>query len=114
MREADVASLAKKYPQIPADYVDYLREIGWGPIGNSTYVIYQGPINADNIYDGETAKELSHILFFGDNFSGYCGGFDTRRGWAVVEVQPTDVSCLDSGKSFEDFIKAVHRRQGAN
>lgn len=114
MREAEVASLAKKYPQIPADYVDYLREVGWGPIGNSTYVIYQTLMNADAIYDPEPAKELSHILFFGDNFSGTCGGFDTRRGCAVVEINPADMSCVDAGTSFEDFIKAIHRRLGGH
>src|SRR5262245_30923669 len=114
MREAEVAALAKKYPQIPADYVDYLREVGWGPIGNSTYVIYQTLMNADAIYDDEPAKELSHILFFGDNFAGYCGGFDTRRGCAVVEINPADMSCVDAGKSFEDFVKALHRRLGGH
>ena len=114
MREAEVACLAQKYPQIPADYIHYLREVGWGPIGNSTYVIYQGLMNADAIYDAKDAKELSHILFFGDDFSGYCGGFDTRRHFALVEVQPTDMSCLDTGKSFEDFIKEIFRRPGAH
>jgi len=114
MRESELASLIQKYPQIPADYVDYLREIGWGPIGSSTYVIYRGLMTADDIYDDETAKELSHILFFGDDFSGYCAGFDTRRDCAVVEIEPTDMSCLDSGKSFEEFIKEIFRRQGGH
>ena len=114
MREPELMSLIQKYPQIPADYVDYLREIGWGPIGSSAYVIYRGLMNAGDIYDGETVKELNHILFFGDNFSGYCGGFDTRRGCAVVEIEPTDMSCVDAGKSFENFVKAIYRRLGGH
>ena len=40
LQEAEVVSLKVRYPQLPADYVDYMQQIGWGGIGNSFYMIY--------------------------------------------------------------------------
>jgi len=114
LQEAEVVSLKAKYPQLPADYVDYLQQIGWGGIGNSFYMIYSGLIEASEIYGAEASKDLGSILFFGDNFSGYCAGFDTRRGYAVIEIDPVDWRRIEAGGSFEEFIKSVFRRCIAN
>ena len=108
--EAEVVSLKTKYPQLPADYVDYLQQIGWGGIGNSFYMIYSGLMEADEIYGADASNDLGNVLFFGDDFSGYCAGFDTARGYAVVEIEPIDRRCIDAGGSFEEFIKSVFRR----
>jgi len=110
LQEAEVVSLKVRYPQLPADYVDYLQQIGWGGIGNSFYMIYSGLMEADEIYGAEVSKDLSNIIFFGDDFSGYCAGFDMGSGFAVVEIDPIDRRRIDAGRSFEEFIKSVFRQ----
>lgn len=112
--ESEINSLKTKYPRIPEDYLDYLREVGWGDFGDGTYMIYSGPLSSDEIYDPETAADLSHILFFGDNFGGDCAGFDTENDWAVVEVDHTDMSSSEESQTFEEFIQdRVRARYGA-
>jgi len=110
LQEAEVVSLKVRYPQLPADYVDYMQQIGWGGIGNSFYMIYSGLMEADEIYGAEVSKDLSNTIFFGDDFSGYCAGFDTGRGFAVVEIDPIVWRRIETGGSFEEFIKSVFRR----
>jgi len=110
LQEAEVVSLKVRYPQLPADYVDYMQQIGWGGIGNSFYMIYSGLMEADEIYGAEVSKDLSNIIFFGDDFSGYCAGFDMGSGFAVVEIDPIDRRRIDAGRSFEEFIKSVFRQ----
>ena len=67
-------------------------------------------MEADEIYGAEVSKDLSNTIFFGDDFSGYCAGFDTGHGYAVVEIEPIDRRRIDAGGSFEEFIKSVFRR----
>ena len=110
LQEAEVVSLKVRYPQLPADYVDYMQQIGWGGIGNSFYMIYSGLMEADEIYGAEVSKDLSNTIFFGDDFSGYCAGFDMGSGFAVVEIDPIDRRRIDAGRSFEEFIKSVFRQ----
>ena len=102
--EAEVISLRTEYPSVQADYLDYLREIGHGDLGDGSYMIYGGLLRSDEIYDPETAHDLRSILFFGDDFRGQCAGFDTSQNWVVVEVESTDLSWSEMSKSFEEFI----------
>ena len=106
LNQSEVAFFKETYPHCPDDYLDYLHEIGWGMIGDGSYMIYEGLLTSDEIYDPLTANDLSHILFFGDDFQGYCAGFDTRAAWQVVEVVPTDMSVDKIGERFEAFIRS--------
>ena len=36
----------------PAEYLAVLRELGWGEIGRSTFMLYEGPVRADEILPG--------------------------------------------------------------
>lgn len=87
---------------IPQDYIEFLRDIGYGDIGDGYYMIYSGLIKSDDIFDEETAEELKDILFFGDDFNGYCTGFLTTKNWKLVEVNG---SINELEVSFESFIK---------
>jgi hypothetical protein len=105
LNQSEMTSFKEECPQCPDDYLDYLHEVGWGMIGDSSYMIYQGLLSSDEIYDPVTASDLSHILFFGDDLMGYCAGFDTSKSWNVVEVQPVDMSAEEVGQTFEEFIR---------
>tara|TARA_B100000745_G_C20007236_1_gene342051 strand:+ start:40 stop:441 length:402 start_codon:yes stop_codon:yes gene_type:complete len=102
-------SIAEKfksiYPNLPEDYLSFLKEIGSGEIGNAAYIIYNGVLSPDEIYDETTAEDLSDILIFGDDMQGYCSGFDVEHGWTVVEIDPADMSYRKTFDCFSDFIR---------
>lgn len=102
--EEKIRSEIKEYPNAPLDYIDFLREVGYGDIGDGYYMIYSGLITPENIFDELTAKQLDGVLFFGDDFNGYCGGFLTTNGWKLIE---DDGSCdlYMPEKTFEEFIR---------
>lgn len=93
------------YPSLPGDYLSFLKEVGNGEIGNAAYIIYNGVLSPDEIYDETTAEDLSDILIFGDDMQGYCSGFDVEHGWSVVEIDPTDMSYKKTFDCFADFIR---------
>ncbi len=100
-----IAQLRISYPQLPSDYIAFLEEIGCGEVGNGAYVIYGGVLEPDEIYDEVTAEELQGVLLFGDDMQGYCSGFATKEDWIIVEIDPTDMSCIESFQSFADFVR---------
>jgi len=79
--------------------------LGSGELGESAYVIYSGVLEPNEIYDDETADDLNGILIFGDDMQGYCSGFDIRKNWVIVEIDPTDMSYEQTHNSFEEFIR---------
>ena len=102
---AELARLRELYPGLPEDYLDFLSDVGFGLIGAGAYMIYDGLLAPDEIYDPESAASLGTILLFGDDLQGYCAGFYPEHDWAVFEVEPTDVSVNMVAKTFEEFIK---------
>jgi hypothetical protein len=99
-----LALLRELYPEAPEDYLDFLSELGFGLLGAGAYMIYEGLLTPDEIYDPETADALGNILLFGDDLQGYCAGFYPEADWAVFEVEPTDMSVNMVGKTFEEFV----------
>ncbi|HEX8916540.1 MAG TPA: hypothetical protein VF796_29585 [Humisphaera sp.] len=74
-------ALRARYPGVPEDYVQFLTEIGYGRIGGGRLSVYSGPVEADDIYDEQTAAALAGVLLVGDDFTGYCVGYATGLGW---------------------------------
>lgn len=62
-----------RHPELPADYLAYLRDVGWG-IAPSGHMIYSGPISPDEVYP-QLADETNRVLI-GDDMQGYCLGYD--------------------------------------
>lgn len=100
-----IGKLKQSQPKLPEDFLSFLSEIGSGEIGQSAYIIYNGFLEPDEIYDEETAEDLESILIFGDDMQGYCSGFDTSNNWVVVEIDPTDMSYEQTHATFSDFIR---------
>lgn len=94
-----IAALLEWLPGIPREYVDFLAEIGWGEIGNASYMIYERVIPADEVIPG-----LEEVLLFGDDFAGYLAGFDTRANWVIVEVDSAGDRDIVS-ETFDVFIR---------
>jgi len=79
-REAKIRS---DYPWLPEDYLIFLKEVGWGCIGDSRYMIYEGPMEPSEIFDAETALGLEGVVIVGDDFAEYCEAY-VRRGSGCI------------------------------
>ena len=82
----ELDAIRHRYPNVPAHYLAFLREVGWGSLGPSHFMVYGGLCSADELFDPETAERLEGVLFFGDNFAGWVVGFDTHNDWRIVGV----------------------------
>jgi len=90
-------------PDVPQDYIEFLREIGAGEIGKGQYTLYSGLVEPREIY-GEVPQEVAKIVLFGDDMQGFCAGFDTTN-WKIVEIDPTNMRISPVADSFESFIR---------
>jgi hypothetical protein len=86
---------------VPEDYVAFLRNVGYGRIGNSQFQFFDGVAFVDEIFGYET-PETENVLLFGDDYQGVCTGFD-RNKWSVVRVLP-DQTVIEVADSFDAFI----------
>ena len=94
-------SIRDQHAGIPDDYLSFLTEIGWGEL--ETLQLFSGPVPASEIYGSK--DQLSHVILIGDDYQGYCFGYETVPVFALVEVSPSgDLRNLD--KSFFDFMEA--------
>lgn len=106
--EDELAAIRHDYPNIPEHYVSFLRCVGWGSLGNGTFMIYSGPCEPSDFFDEATSKELEGILFFGDDFAGWMAGFDLRNDLRIVGID----SCsrqpdVQHARTIAEFITQV-------
>lgn len=69
----EIERLVEEHSDLPADYLSYLRDIGWGT-APSGHVIYSGPITRVEVYP-QLINERNRI-FIGDDMQGFCLGYD--------------------------------------
>ena len=84
--EEQVAAVRREYPDAPAHYTEFLRQVGWGSLSGSNFMLYNGLVGPADIFEPAMAAELAGLAFLGDDFSGCVVGFDTRSGWRLVAV----------------------------
>jgi hypothetical protein len=70
----DIDRLRTLWPELPPDYLTYLREVGWGTAPNGRHMIYSGPIFPDEVYPHLSAD--THRVLIGDDMQGYCLAYD--------------------------------------
>ncbi|MDA7980818.1 MAG: SMI1/KNR4 family protein [Pirellulales bacterium] len=86
---------------VPDEYIEFLRQVGYGRIGNSQFQFFDGVVFVDEIFGYET-PETENVLIFGDDYQGVCTGFD-KESWGVVRVLH-DQSVVPIADSFESFV----------
>lgn len=101
-----LAHLIECYPSLPSDYSAFLKEFGSGAVGaeQPLFILYDGLLAPDEIYDAQSATALDGILLFGDDMQGYCAGFDTDNAWEVVEIDPLDGQAHVVAASFQEYL----------
>lgn len=104
LSDQEVNAEIEENPDMPDDYIEFLKCVGYGDIGDDNYMIYSGLVTPEDIFDEITSKTLKNILLFGDDFNGYCAGFLTTDNWRLVEVGNC-CNVLDLEGTFESFIK---------
>lgn len=73
------AALKNEFPELPESYFNLLTYVGTGTIGAMGFRIYEGPIEAEDIFDPITANELRKYLFLGDDYFGWSIAYDTKE-----------------------------------
>ena len=102
------AGLSKQHPDIPDDYVAYLREVGWGSFRECQFMVYAAPATPDQILGQGVfgwLKPSTRVLCFGDNFSGDLVGFLPDEKWAVVELWHDAGQVYPTKQSFGQYIR---------
>jgi len=66
--------LLSAHPDLPADYLAYLRDVGWGETASGR-MIYSAPLSPEDI-DGQPLASPD-VLLLGDDMAGYALGYDT-------------------------------------
>lgn len=97
-------TLRSRHGNLPDDYNDFLTEIGYGVLGEDSFVFYSGPTDPVETYGVEFASQLDGILLFGDDMQGYCYGF-RAPDMKIVEVDPNNKSLRVVADKFEDFVR---------
>jgi hypothetical protein len=104
----DAASLREQYPGVPDDYIAYLREVGWGSFRESQFMLYSSLGTPDEILGEGVFDWLSpetHVLCFGDDFSGNLSGFLPDKKWAIVELLHDVQDTYAIEQSFGEYIR---------
>ena len=97
-----VAALRAAHPSLPDDYLAYLAAIGFGSLGDSSFMIYSGPISTEDVY-GQVPEGMQDVVLIGDDFAGYTVGIDLRDN-AIIEADPRGKP-LPIAPDFEAFIR---------
>ncbi|WP_309397562.1 SMI1/KNR4 family protein [Cerasicoccus maritimus] len=106
LKKQELDDIKGEHQGVPEDYLDFIGEIGSGDIYDGGYKIYDGLVKPSSIYDEDTAEDLEGVLFFGDDYQGYCVGFDVNDDWKVVEYDSSLGELDVIAESFSEFIKA--------
>jgi hypothetical protein len=85
----------------PEDYVMFLCEVGYGNL--DVLQIYSRPIEPQAVYP---VTDLERVKLFGDDFQGYCYGFDETHEMKIVEMDPKGGIRRLNDRTFKDFLVA--------
>ena len=97
-----VDAIRSRYPWLPDEYLEFLRDVGAGEIGESSLMVYDSPVPAETIFGHDT---IPGVLAIGDDFQGYVFGYSPSAGGSIVEIEPGGFTLDVVALSFADFIR---------
>lgn len=98
--DTELGVLSAAYPRLPTEYFSYLRDVGWGEAASGR-TIYSGPIASKDIYGAAFSR--AEIVLLGDDFQGYCFGYDTTTS-TYGEVTPDGIwQAWPAGKGLRHY-----------
>lgn len=105
-QSTNVALGAADKSKLPADYLEFVENIGTGEIGDGWFMLYSGVALGEEIF-GEENIELDGLLFFGDDMQGISSAIDTKNSNSIVEVDSSDMSVLKVADNFMSYMENV-------
>ena len=103
LNDAQVAALIGKYPELPSEYIAYLRSEGWGE-AQSGRMIYEGPMFPDEIY-GDNYNG-PNVLLLGDDFQGYCFAYNPETKSYGEISDSGDWEPWPNDEGFVNYVKS--------
>lgn len=104
MSPESIAAIRSACPDVPADYLDFLEQVGAGPLGEQDgYMLYGSFMDPDEIYN-PVDPEIEGLLIVGDDLQGFNNGYDPQS-WELVEIDSTDMATRVVAPNFETFIR---------
>ncbi|MCA9040113.1 MAG: hypothetical protein KDA65_07200 [Planctomycetaceae bacterium] len=112
--------LVQEYPDVPQDYLDFVRQFGAMMIGNSGYMLYGRFTDPHKIFD-PGVRAFPDVVLIGDDFAGASLGYRINKQcslnspvWELIEiscenyeVEPAylfDDDDLNDAENFKDWI----------
>lgn len=115
VNEMEANKLIESFPNIPLDYIDYLKEIGAGSFMDSRYMVYSSLMELKDFGIEDNNQKAINIKFFGDNFSGDIAGFDlTKKDGYVIEFWHDSGELNYTKKKFQNYIKEQMQIEDSN
>lgn len=99
--------LRREYPELRPDYLDFLSEVGYGVIGQSWYMLYDGVLPLSELLADACDPNLADLLAFGDTTGGTSHAFDPSDGMRVVAIYFDTQEVESVAPSFEEFIRTL-------
>lgn len=98
--------LLMMYPNLPTDFIDYLREIGSGSFRECQFNVAASLYTLDELGLQHYCELHDGIVFFGDNYAGNFAGFHINdRDGFVVEFWHEDGTLYQTNQLFKEYIR---------
>ncbi len=102
----ELSKLKQIHPNLPVEYLDYLKEIGSGNFRECQFKVHGHLFDLEDLGLEEHYDLENGIKFFGDNFSGDFSGFDfSKNNGLIVEFWHEDGTIYETEKTFKEYIR---------
>lgn len=97
--------LRSEYPTLPEHLFDLYQILGLGNIGDSGFMIHR-LTKPESIYDPLTADQLSSIRIVGDDFAGWCVGYDIEEDWNFGGIELGKFTKISGFETILDLVES--------
>lgn len=104
LNDASLNAIRAAHKNVPDDYLEFLQTFGSGEIESVGFMLYNGLLDVNEIFDEEAAVLFEGVTILGGDMQGRCIGFDKNNEWAVVEIDSKDMSVKRLCDNFSLFI----------
>jgi len=108
--EVALAELRREYPNLPEDYFSLLRDLGFGDLRGSRFMLYGGPVSAESVFEAADPICQTRMVLVGDDLAGgHLGYVPTGGAWRLsfFDHLSTDDLELEADNSIVRFL-VVH------
>lgn len=106
LTQEQIDKLESVFQNLPIDYINYLKEVGFGDLMKSLLKIYPSLCDLSDLGLEDVYEMPASIKLFGDNYSGDFVGFDlSDKEDEVIEFWHNSNEVYKTGKTFRNYIR---------